>query len=218
MNLPENYIVIPRKVKHVRMRVSEDLKVRIIVPMDMDEEGLVQLVKKREAWIEKHLSFFKNRERIKLQFNEILLYGNRYTYYYDTQYVNRIVINEEYHTIRTRRNLTDEKIQEKWLKTVAKKYLEERIIKLSETLSLPFNKLYLRTSRNKWGNCSSEKNISINWRLVKAPKFVIDYVIVHELVHTLVMNHSTKFYTLLRSHYPDYEKAQAWLDKFGVSL
>ena len=55
-------------------------------------------------------------------------------------------------------------------------------------------------------------------RLIKAPEFVIDYVIIHELCHTVIMNHSARFYTLLRSHCPDGEQAQAWLDRYGNSL
>lgn len=218
MDWPQNYIIIRRKLKHVRVRVSEDEVVRIYTPDEMSDEQLHEIITKRQSWIDKQISFFKNRERIQLQFNEILLYGNRYTYFYDTKYVNKVVINEEHHTIRARRNLIDVVEQEKWLKSVAKKHFEKRMSQLSETLNLPYSKLYIRTEKCKWGNCSVQKNISLNWRLIKAPKFVIDYVIVHELVHTIVMKHTVKFWTLLRSHYPDYEKAQSWLDKFGSSL
>ncbi|QIH37190.1 M48 family metallopeptidase [Sphingobacterium sp. DR205] len=58
----------------------------------------------------------------------------------------------------------------------------------------------------------------MNWRLIKAPLFVIDYLIVHELIHSLVMNHIHKFWTLLRSYYPVYRDAINWLNKYGNSL
>lgn len=218
MNLPENYSIIRKHIKHVRLRVNESGEVFIYAPETLSEENLCKIIEKRQPWIEKQLDFFKNREKIKLQYNEILLFGNRYTYYYDTTYTNKVTINEKFHTIMARRNLTNVPIQEKWLKSVAKKHFEERTEQLSVALNLPYNKLFIRTEKRKWGNCSPLKNISLNWRLVKAPKYVIDYVIVHELVHTLVMNHSHKFWTLLRSHYPDYEKAQQWLEKFGSGL
>lgn len=213
-----NYTIVRRKVKHVRLCVTDKAEVFIYVPETLAEEDLCRIIEKRQAWIEKKLDFFKNREKIQLQFNEILLFGNRYTYFYDTKYANKVVINEEHHTIRAQRNLTDITVQENWLKSVAKKYFDERAEQLSTALNLPYNKLFVRTEKRKWGNCSSLKNISLNWRLVKAPKFVIDYVIVHELVHTIVMSHSNKFWTLLRAHYPDYEKAQQWLEKYGSSL
>lgn len=213
-----SYTLTRKPVKHVRLCVREDGSVHVVAPLLFPKAKIEELLEKRQAWIDKKLDFFKNREKIKLQYNEILLYGNRYTYFYDTKYANKIVINEEYRTIRARRNLTDISIQEKWLKSVAKKHFEERTGQLSIALNLPYNKLFVRTEKRKWGNCSSLKNISLNWRLVKAPKFVIDYVIVHELVHTIMMNHSHKFWTLLRSLYPDYEKAQNWLEKYGSSL
>lgn len=213
-----NYTIVRRKVKHVRLCVTDKAEVFIYVPETLAEEDLCRIIEKRQAWIEKKLDFFKNREKIKLQYNEILLFGNRYTYFYDTTYTNKVVVNEEFRTIRARRNLTDIAVQEQWLKSLAKKHFEKRTEQLSTALNMPYNKLFVRTEKRKWGNCSSLKNISLNWRLVKAPTFVIDYVIVHELVHTLVMNHSHKFWTLLRSHYPDYEKAQNWLEKYGGNL
>lgn len=212
------YTLTRKTVKHVRLCVREDGSVHVVAPLLFPKAKIEEFLEKRQAWIEKKQAFFRNREKIQLQFNEILLFGNRYTYFYDTKYANKVVINEEHHTIRASRNLTDIAVQENWLKSVAKKYFDERAEQLSTALNLPYNKLFVRTEKRKWGNCSSLKNISLNWRLVKAPRFVIDYVIVHELVHTIMMNHSHKFWTLLRSHYPDYEKAQNWLEKYGGNL
>ncbi|MCF8226581.1 MAG: M48 family metallopeptidase [Bacteroidales bacterium] len=89
---------------------------------------------------------------------------------------------------------------------------------LAEKLGFRYNKIFIRNQRKKWGNCSKEKNISLNWRLIKTPLFESDYLIVHELVHTLVMNHTNKFWTLLKSHYPDYKDAMNWLDKYGNNI
>jgi hypothetical protein len=144
--------------------------------------------------------------------------GNRYAYYYSAQYKNKVIVNHESKTIQAHRDLLDSSVQEKWLKSVAKKHITERVELLSEALLLPYNKLYIRSQKRKWGNCSLEKNISINWRLVKAPEFVIDYVVTHELCHTVIMKHNAHFYTMLRFHCPDCEAAQKWLDKYGNSL
>ena len=129
-----------------------------------------------------------------------------------------MVVNEESRTIQARRNLLDTNVQEQWLKSIAEKYIYPRVAALSENLILRFNRLFLRSQKSKWGNCSPDKNISINWRIIKAPDFVIDYVIIHELCHTLIMKHTVKFETLLNSHCPDYKQAQAWLEKYGNSL
>lgn len=218
MQLPENYILIEKAVKHARVQVNENGLVRIIVPPAFTQQDITALIHKKQRWIDRNLQFFSQMSRIDLQRNQILLYGNRYAYFYDTTFEQKVIINHEHRTIRSKRNLLDTTVQEKWLKGIAKKHLNQRIEDLSDKLGLQYNRLYIRNQKKKWGNCSMEKNISLNWRLIKAPLFVIDYLIVHELVHTLVMNHTHKFWTLLKSYYPDYRDAINWLDKYGNSL
>ncbi len=218
MNTADNVIIIPRDVKHARLRVSEDLKVRVIVPPSFSQDDIDALLAKKKRWIEKNLNFFHKKSKIELQHNQLLLFGKRYSYFYDTTYQRKIVINHEFKTIRARRDLLDTPTQERWYKSLAKKHLSARTQELSENLHFSYNHLYIRSQRTKWGNCSEDKNISLNWRLIKAPEFVIDYLIVHELVHTRIMNHTGKFRTLLKSLYPDYKDAIKWLDKYGNSL
>lgn len=213
-----NYIISRREVKNARLRVNEDGTVHLFVPLAFTDEDIEKLLDRKKAWIESKQKFFEQKAKISLRRNEILLFGNRYAYFYSTKYQNKIVVNHESRTIQAKRDLLDLKVQEKWLKSLAKKYVSERVATLSEALLLPYNKLYIRSPKRKWGNCSLEKNISINWRLIKAPAFVIDYVITHELCHTVIMKHTARFQTLLRSHCPECEAAQAWLDKYGNSL
>lgn len=216
--LLENYSVVRRDVKHARLRVHEDGSVQMFVPLSFSDEEIERLIEAKTQWIADKQRFFAQKERIKLRRNEILLFGNRYAYYYSAKYKNKIEINHETKTIQANRDLLDSTIQEKWLKSVAKKHITKRVEALSEALLLPYHRLYIRSPKKKWGNCSKEKNISINWRIIKAPKFVIDYVIIHELCHTVIMKHTVRFQTLLRSHCLDCEAAQAWLDRYGNSL
>jgi hypothetical protein len=218
MTLPENYTVIRRDVKHARLRVHEDGTVQLFVPNKFTDEEVAKVIEMKSQWVASKQQFFKQKGRILLRRNELLLFGNRYAYFYSTQYINKVVVNHESRTIQAKRDLLDIAIQEKWLKGIASKYIHERTKELSEALLLPFNKLYIRSQKRKWGNCSSDKNISINWRIIKAPALVIDYVITHELCHTVIMKHTVKFETLLNSHCPDYKQAQAWLEKYGNSL
>lgn len=216
--LPENCSVIRREVKNARLRVYEDGSVQLFVPLSFTDDDIERLLQKKAKWIASKRQFFGQKTKIQLRRNELLLYGNRYAYFYSSQYQNKVVVNHESKTIQAKRDLLDSTVQEKWLRSVAKRHISGRAKALSEALLLPYNKLYIRSQKRKWGNCSSEKNISLNWRLIKAPEFVIDYVIIHELCHTVIMNHSARFYTLLRSHCPDGEQAQAWLDRYGNSL
>ena len=218
MQLPDNYILIRKEVKHARLRVSEDGQVRVIAPPSFSEGDITSLLEKKAKWIDKNLRFFAAMSKIELQRNQLLLFGNRYNYFYDTAFSQKVIINHEHKTITAKRDLTDSVVQEKWYRKVAKTYLTKRTEQLAKKLNFSYNKIYIRQERNKWGNCSTEKNISLNWKLIKAPEFVNDYIINHELLHTVVMNHTHKFWTLLKSYYPDYKESIKWLEKYGNSL
>ncbi|KAA9331149.1 M48 family metallopeptidase [Adhaeribacter soli] len=217
MELPANHILIRKDVKHARLRVSEDGKVRVILPNSFNQEDLNALLSKKKHWIEKNLRYFNEKSQIKLQRNQILLYGNRYSYFYDSA-VHKVLIDHDHLSIRSNKNLLEDSTQLNWYKGIARRHLILRTEELAEKLGFTYNQIFIRSQRTKWGNCSSNKNISYNWRIIKAPLFVIDYLIVHELVHTVIMSHTNKFWVLLKSYYPNYREAISWLDKYGNSL
>ncbi|MEK5548164.1 M48 family metallopeptidase [Paenibacillus sp. FSL L8-0689] len=216
--MPENYTLEKKDIKHARIKVSEDGHVRVLVPYSFTDDDISALMAKKSNWISKQLSFFEKKSRIELNRNQILLFGNRYSYFYDDTYSRKIVIDHSFKTIRSKKDLLDPEIQKKWYKKEARKYLVARTEELAKRLNFTYKAIYIRDQRTKLGNCSNEGNISLNWRLVKAPTLVSDYIIIHELVHTKIMNHSSKFWTLLKSLFPDYKDAINWLDKYGNSL
>lgn len=218
MLLPDNCILVRKGVKHARLRVDENSQIRLIVPLSFSDQEINSLLDKKRKWINKNINFFESMTKIGLQRNQLLLHGNRYNYFYDNILKNEVIINHEFKTIRTGIDLLDEELQERWLKGLAKGFCINRLLELSERLSIPFNRHFIRNQKNKFGNCSKEKNISLNWRLIKAPMSVLDYIIVHELIHTLEMNHSKKFWSLVRAYYPDYKDAIEWLEKYGNSI
>lgn len=65
--------------------------------------------------------------------------------------------------------------------------------------------------RTKWGNCSSRRNLSFNWRLILAPDYVLRYLVTHETVHLAVPHHSAKFWLTVQSLCAEMEKAKQWL-------
>ncbi len=79
----------------------------------------------------------------------------------------------------------------------AKKYLPSRVGELASGTGLSFGKVTIRNNISNWGSCSSRNNISLNLHLMKLPDQLIDYVILHELAHTRIKNHSAEFYRLL---------------------
>ena len=79
----------------------------------------------------------------------------------------------------------------------AKIELTKRIRELAKGHNLPFNKLGFRSQKTRFGSCSSQKNISLNYQLFNMPQDFVDYVLMHELVHTRYMNHGQDFWNLL---------------------
>ena len=93
--------------------------------------------------------------------------------------------------------------------------LDERIGVLTSKLNLNFNRISIRYHRSRWGSCSLKKNLNFNVMLSALPKDVIDYVIVHELLHLLELNHSKRFWELVRLNRPTYENDRKWLRMYG---
>lgn len=219
MVLPPNYFVERKTVKHIRIRVSVDQQVRIIVPLDFSEDELDALIRKKQTWIDTKLNqLSEKRENITMAPNQIYLHGERYTYVYWEKLGNRVIVNHHHRTLQSGKNLLDPKLQAKWCRVWARKTLLPRVEKLAEENRFKYNRVYIRNQMTKWGNCSAKKNISLNWRLVRAPQYVVDYIILHELLHTEIMNHSQQFWIRLRSIIPDYQSAVSWLEKYGSAI
>lgn len=80
----------------------------------------------------------------------------------------------------------------------------------------PIRQIRLSYQHSKWGSCSSLGNVNLSTRLLFAPDAVIDYVIIHELAHLLEMNHSSRFWELVRQAMPDYKLHEKWLREHGA--
>lgn len=91
-------------------------------------------------------------------------------------------------------------------KREAEKHLNERVKFWASLMNLHPSQVKFREQRTRWGSCSSNKVINLNWRLVVFPAEVVDYVIVHELAHLQQMNHSPKFWAIVEKYIPDFKK------------
>jgi predicted metal-dependent hydrolase len=219
MELPCNYILERRTVKHSRIRVSENCTVRVIVPKCFTEHEIFSLLNKKQGWINRHLHNFEyNRKRIDLLGGQLLYLGCRYRYFYSSRYKRKVIVDQKHKTIQAMPDLLEPANQKKWYRQEAEKYLKQRIVFLSKQHKIGFNRLFIRDQKTKWGNCSSNKNISLNWRLIKTPEYVIDYIILHELVHARVMDHSKQFWMALRNICPEYNRAIKWLQRYGNNI
>ncbi len=106
----------------------------------------------------------------------------------------------------------------RWYKAQATLYLFQRILALAAAHGYEYNRIRVSSARTRWGSCSSKGTLSFTWRLVMAPPQVVDYVVIHELVHLKLKNHSKDFWAQVGKLMPDYKKHITWLKKNGKHL
>lgn len=109
-------------------------------------------------------------------------------------------------------------VLKEWYINRAVETLLPRVKRYASELGVKFGEAKIVDNRYRWGSCTVKDNVNFNWRLIKAPMFVIDYVIVHELAHLMEANHTPRFWNIVRAKAPYTEKAKVWLKEHGQIL
>ena len=107
---------------------------------------------------------------------------------------------------------------ENWLRGQARSAIADYLPLVTARIGQEPGQVYVMGQRTKWGNCSSRRNLSFNWRLILAPDFVLRYLVAHEAVHLVVPDHSAKFWLTVQSICPDMELAKQWLSRHHAEL
>ena len=111
-----------------------------------------------------------------------------------------------------------ERIFSQWYKEQAYNVISERVGLFSARYEFSPKQVKISSARTRWGSCSPDGTLNFTWRLVMAPLDVIDYVVVHELVHLRVKNHSSRFWREVEKIMPEYKERRKWLRTHGESL
>lgn len=98
-----------------------------------------------------------------------------------------------------------------WYQDQAFEWFQHRVNFWQQRMGVVAKNIRIGDWQRKWGSCNSNAEVSFNWRLLLAPPWVADYVVVHELAHLKYLNHSSKFWQLVAQFYPDYAKVKQWL-------
>jgi predicted metal-dependent hydrolase len=107
---------------------------------------------------------------------------------------------------------------EAWCRAYAKKFLKSRLDHYAPIMGVSYERISIRDTSTRWGSCSSRGTISFSYRLILAQLPIIDYVVIHELAHTLHHHHKASFWNFVGQFYPSYKEARLWLTRNGHTL
>ena len=214
--------IIRTKRKSIALIVQRDGSLTVRAPLRASEKEINRIVEKKAEWIKAKQKLVKsvypvakpkefvNGEgfwylgkihRLSIVDDEILLLN----------------LNGNFYISRT--NLpTAEAIFTKWYRKQAEQIISERVQWYAAKHGFDYSQVKITSARTRWGSCNSKGILCFTWRLVMAPVPVIDYVAVHELLHTQVKNHSRVYWSKLRLILPDYKQRIEWLEINGHLL
>jgi predicted metal-dependent hydrolase len=107
------------------------------------------------------------------------------------------------------------RVFERWYREEARRILQERVTFFASEYDLQYRKIGITSARTRWGSCSADGALNFSWRLIMAPMDAVDYVVVHELVHTVFHNHSKRFWDRVGTIMPDYIERRKLLRSNG---
>jgi predicted metal-dependent hydrolase len=107
---------------------------------------------------------------------------------------------------------------ERWYRRRARAEVAPRLDAACARAGSSYTRLQIRGQRTRWASCSSTGAMSFNWRLLLAPAEILDYVVEHEVAHLEVLDHSSRFWSLLASRCPAWREHEAWLRRHGHAL
>jgi len=208
-----------RKTLSLSINENADLVVRAPHLASYDE--IQKFISEKSAWIDKKHRLIKARLQDNLNHNlssQCLYLGSLYPVKIDHNSIDPISFNGHMFTLNNESRETISLTLKSWYK---KRFIEVALPRLSffsDKYNLKVNQVRVKEQKTLWGSCSSKNNINLNYLLIMAPMKVIDYVIVHELVHTIHKNHSAKFWQKVGTIMPKYKEARYWLKENDYKL
>ena len=217
---------IEKSAKRHKLTISVERDRRIVVhaPEGISEEKIRQVVESKRQWIYDKIAHPQKYQDLphppgkELVSGESALYlGRQYRIEVVKRGLAEIRFVQRFFIPATQGKKREEALRE-WYIGKAKEKIIPRVKVHAHELGVDVSEVKIVDNRYRWGSCTLNDNVNFNWRLIKAPMFVIDYVIVHELAHLIEANHTPKFWNIVRTQAPTMEKAKAWLKENGQLL
>lgn len=217
---------IQRSAKRLKLTISVERDRSIVVhaPEGISEEKIRQVVESKRQWIYEKMAHPQKYQVLphppgkELVSGESALYlGRQYRIEVVKAGLAEIQFLQRFFIPATQGKKREEALRE-WYIGKAKEKIIPRVKIHAHELGVNISGVKIVDNRFRWGSCTLKNNVNFNWRLIKAPMFVIDYVIVHELAHLIEANHTPRFWNIVRAQAPTTEKAKAWLKEHGQLL
>ncbi|WP_423186247.1 M48 family metallopeptidase [Alishewanella sp. d11] len=224
--LPFQYEVIfsPRRRSIQLAVVQGQLKVR--APLGTSEVFLQALLQKKQAWVLKHLQLSCTLAKPDWhERTQILLGGEPRDFSWCLASKAKIEICEQGLLVQVPTRVNADKravyiqnLVQRHLMTLAMSFFEQCVEQQSKVMALTPSAVRIGNWQRRWGCCDNRGVVGFNWRLMQAPPWVANYVVIHELAHLRFMNHSAAFWQLVHQFCPDYPAAQQWLKQHQTLL
>lgn len=222
-----DFVVKRKKVKNVNLNIKPDMTIEVTANDRVPLDFICDFVKTKGAWILKNVKTFKDVQPYRQSEREYVS-GETFKYL-GKQYRLRVQKATEEEMVKYFRGFiylyvkdTDNvirkaKLLDEWYREKAQMIFDqslEKMYPMVQKYGVVKPEIDVRLMKARWGSALTDKNtILLNSELIKAPKYCIDYVVLHELIHFKYNDHSENFYQMLYSLMPDWEKRKAILDE-----
>lgn len=219
-----------RKRKRLAISVHPDMRLEVVAPEGTTTEQVLQRVEKRTSWILRQWRYFERFQPRhpghRYVSGETHLYlGRQYRLKVHNGSPDAVKLVGRFLHVWTRDRADRKRIKtllETWYRDHAQRILAQRLracLESTPSLKLAHEpRLVIRKLTHRWGSCTKAGNVILNLHLIQAPVHCVDYVIIHELCHLQIHNHSPAFYRLLTRCLPDWRRRKGRLDSFVDSL
>ena len=233
-SLPFSYAIRrSQRATNTRIVVTPG-KIEVVAPAQVSEHKIHQFVQAKQQWIVQALAKLETKTRQHKSFApvfyshgaEIPYRGETYKLAVRPTKLKRIKIEllDEFIAHVPEALIVNGHSEDirgaliRWMKQQSKQHVERLVSQHAVKKQLFPQAIRIKTQKSRWGSCGIHNDININWLLIMAPPEVLEYVVVHELCHIRVRNHSSHFWELVGEHLPDYKSRRHWLKKHGNSL
>jgi len=213
--------IIRRKRKTLAIIVQPDGSVQVRAPLRASKAAIQEFIEKNRDWIEKQKAkALAAPSPLPRQYvpGEMFLYlGTRYPLEFVEGGRERLRLDGAFKLAASQQKEAA-RVFGRWYREQARQVLTERVAFFARQHGFQYRRIRITSARTRWGSCSTMGFLSFSWRLILAPPEVVDYVVIHELVHTVIHNHSKQFWQRLGVLLPEYREHRKWLRDHGREL